>query len=72
MKGKSITLLIPSYRPEELPQLYDKIKRGETISWNDTVRLRKDGQTFDVALTLSPIKDAVGKSEWAFRRLSAT
>ena len=61
MKGKSITLLIPSYRPEELPQLYDKIKRGETISWYETVRLRKDGQTIDVALTLSPIKDAVGK-----------
>jgi PAS domain S-box-containing protein len=61
MKGKSITLLIPPYRPEELPQLYDKIKRGETISWYETVRLRKDGQTIDVALTLSPIKDAVGK-----------
>ena len=40
-EGKSITLLIPSYRPEELPQLCDKIKRGETISWYETVRLER-------------------------------
>src|ERR1700722_7540309 len=61
IRGKSISILIPKFRPEELPQLVEKIKGGETISWNDTVRLRKEGQTFDVALTLSPIKDAVGK-----------
>ena len=61
VKGKSISILIPPYRPDELPQLYEKIKRGDTISWYETVRLRKDHQIIDVALTLSPIKDAVGK-----------
>ena len=33
VKGRAMSMLIPSYRREELPQLYDKIKRGETISW---------------------------------------
>jgi PAS domain S-box-containing protein len=61
VKGKSVSILIPPYRPDEQPQLYEKIKRGETISCYETVRLRKDGQTIDVALMLSPIKDAVGK-----------
>jgi PAS domain S-box-containing protein len=61
MKGRSMTILIPHYRPEELPQLYEKIRQGEKIDWYETVRLRKDGKTIDVALTLSPIKDAAGK-----------
>jgi PAS domain S-box-containing protein len=61
VKGKSISIVIPPYRPEELPQLYERIKAGEKIDWYETVRIRKDGRAMDVSLTLSPIKDAAGK-----------
>ena len=61
IRGKSISILIPKFRPEELPLLYEKIKGGEKIDWYETVRKRKDGMVIDVALTLSPIRDAAGK-----------
>ena len=61
MIGRSISVLIPSYRPEELPEIYDTIKRGEGVDGLETVRIRKDGTAVDVSLTISPIKDAGGR-----------
>jgi PAS domain S-box-containing protein len=61
IKGRSISILIPQYRPEELPEIYARIKRGEQVERYETVRLRKDGASLDVSLSLSPIKDAHGK-----------
>ncbi|MDB6112799.1 MAG: putative sensor protein [Pedosphaera sp.] len=61
VKGRSMAILIPEYRPEELPQIYARIKDGEWIERYETIRLRKDGSTLDVSLSLSPIKDAHGK-----------
>jgi PAS domain S-box-containing protein len=61
VKGLSISVLIPPYRPEELPENFARIKRGERIARTETLRLRKDGATMDVSVTLSPIKDATGK-----------
>ena len=60
VKGRSVSILVPPYRPEELPRIYEKIKRGERIQGYETVRVRKDGRTIEVSLTLSPIKNAVG------------
>jgi two-component system cell cycle sensor histidine kinase/response regulator CckA len=60
IKGCSISMLIPSYRPEEPLQSYEKIKSGETIERYETVRLRKDGTVLHVSITLSPVKDAQG------------
>ena len=61
MIGRSIAALIPSYRPEELPEIYDMIKRGEGVDGLETVRIRKDGTAVEVSLTISPIKDAGGR-----------
>lgn len=61
MIGRSISLLVPKHRPAELPQIYEKIKRGEDIARLETVRVKKDGVMIDVSLTVSPIKDASGK-----------
>jgi two-component system sensor histidine kinase VicK len=60
VKGRSISILVPSYRPEEVPQMYEKIRRGERIEDYETVRVRKDGKSIEVSMTLSPIKNAVG------------
>ena len=61
VRGKSISMLVPPYRPDEFSGLYEKIKRGEGVDWFETVRRKKDGTVIDVALTLSPIKDPAGK-----------
>jgi PAS domain S-box-containing protein len=61
MIGRSISVLIPPYRPEELPEIYDTIKRGEGVDGLETVRLRKDGTAVEVSLTVSPLKDAGGR-----------
>jgi len=60
VKGRSFSILVPSYRPYELPQIYEQIKRGERIERYETVRVRKDGRSIEISLTLSPIKNAAG------------
>jgi PAS domain S-box-containing protein len=58
--GRSVALLIPPDRPREIPDILDRLKRGECVEHFETVRVRKDGTRIDVSLTISPIKDAAG------------
>ncbi len=59
--GHSVALLIPPELPDELPNILETIRRGETMEHHETVRVRKDGKRLDVSFTLSPIKDGQGK-----------
>jgi len=61
MIGRSISVLIPSFRPEELPEIFEAIRRGEGVDGLETVRIRKDGKPVEVSLTISPIKDTTGR-----------
>jgi two-component system, cell cycle sensor histidine kinase and response regulator CckA len=61
MIGRSISVLYPSYRPDELPDIMERIKDGQKVQRLETVRLRKDGAPVDVSLTISPIRDANGR-----------
>ena len=61
MIGRSMSVLIPSYRPEELPEIFEAIKRGESVDGLETVRIRKGGTPVEVSLTISPIKDGTGR-----------
>jgi len=61
MIGQSVSRLVPPYRPNELPQILGRIKRGERVEAFETVRLRKDRSPVEVSLTISPIKDGVGR-----------
>ena len=58
--GRSIDVLIPPERQVEEEMILQKIQRGERVEHFETVRVRKDGQQFDVSLTISPLKDARG------------
>ncbi len=58
--GRSIALLVPADRPNELPQILRRIAQGERVEHYETVRVRKDGQAVHVSLTISPIKDPAG------------
>ena len=59
--GKSYTRIVPPERYDEMLEFVEKIKAGERVSNLETKRLRKDGQSLDVSLTFSPIKDASGR-----------
>jgi PAS domain S-box-containing protein len=59
--GKPIIILIPPGRINEEPSILERLRRGEPIDHYETVRVRKDGSTLDIALTVSPIRDASGK-----------
>jgi PAS domain S-box-containing protein len=61
MIGRSITTLIPDGRHNEEPEILGRIRRGDSVEHYETVRRRKDGTLIDVALTVSPVKDASGK-----------
>jgi PAS domain S-box-containing protein len=59
--GKHITLVIPRERHQEEDDILRRLRRGERVDHFETVRVRKDGSTFDVSLTISPVKDAEGR-----------
>ncbi|MEO9114020.1 MAG: PAS domain S-box protein [Lacunisphaera sp.] len=59
--GKSIQLLIPDDRKDEELNILERLRRGERIQYDETVRRRKDGTLIDVSLRISPIKDAHGR-----------
>ena len=59
--GQHISLLTPGHRREEIDQIMRQLVRGERISHLETQRQRKNGEIFDVALTISPIRDATRK-----------
>jgi PAS domain S-box-containing protein len=59
--GQHISLIIPLNRRDEETTILERLRRGERIDHFDTVRVRKDGTTLDISLTISPIMDATGK-----------
>ena len=59
--GRSITMLIPPDRLGEETRIMEQIRRGERIETFETVRMRKDGHLIDIAETISPIRNALGR-----------
>jgi PAS domain S-box-containing protein len=58
--GEPISMLVPTERPDEVPEILQKIRRGEKVEHFETVRMTKDGRRLDISLTVSPIKDIEG------------
>jgi PAS domain S-box-containing protein len=59
--GRSILLIIPPELQDQEPRILAKIMAGEHIEHFETVRLRKDGERLNVALTMSPVRNQTGK-----------
>ena len=59
--GKSINIIVPPDRRDEVRNIVERISRGEPIEHFETSRVRKDGSTVDVSLSISPIRSASGK-----------
>jgi PAS domain S-box-containing protein len=58
--GRSISVLCPPDRLDEVPAMLDRIARGEHVRNVETIQRRKRGKRIDVSLTVSPVKDGEG------------
>jgi two-component system CheB/CheR fusion protein len=59
--GRSLSLVIPADRPDELRALLERAKRPRIGQPIETQRETKDGKRIHVSSTVSPVRDAKGK-----------
>jgi PAS domain S-box-containing protein len=60
MIGRSAHIVDPKDRVGEVKAMLTKISKGQPVEHMETVRVRKDGTTFRVSATVSPICDLDG------------
>ncbi|MDB6165591.1 MAG: rpfC 5 [Lacunisphaera sp.] len=61
MIGQSVLKLVPVDRKDEEPKILDQLRRGQRVDHFETIRVRKNGEHFNVSLTISPVKDLTGR-----------
>ncbi len=61
MIGQPLSCLYPPDRLQEHDEIFNRIKKGETVSQFETVQVRRDKSRFHYSLTVSPIKDEQGQ-----------
>jgi two-component system, cell cycle sensor histidine kinase and response regulator CckA len=61
MIGQSIRRVVPESENEREAQTMAAALRGERADWHQVHRVRKDGTTITVALTMSPLMNAAGE-----------
>ena len=59
--GRSVSVLAPPDRPDEVPGILSAIGRGERAEHFETVRMRKDGALVDVLVKISPVRNSAGE-----------
>jgi PAS domain S-box-containing protein len=59
--GHPVSILAAPGYHNEMPEILAQIKQGHRVEHYETRRRRKDGQIIDVALTVSPVRDAAGQ-----------
>src|SRR2546421_2211284 len=59
--GRSITLIIPPERLSEEQEVLSRIRSGHSVEHYETWRRRKDGALVPISLTVSPIRDDLGR-----------
>jgi PAS domain S-box-containing protein len=58
--GSNISGLLPPGREDDLRDILELIQKGTPVHSYETVRMRKDGKSIQVSLTISPIRDRNG------------
>lgn len=56
--GRSVAMLLPPDREGEEREIVEQISRGNHVDHFETVRLRKDGSSVDVSVSISPLRNA--------------
>ena len=65
MERQSMSLLLPPDRPDEEQEILRRIRNGELVDHFETVRVNKLGKAVIVSLTVSPIRDSLGRVDGA-------
>lgn len=60
--GRPITILLPPERRDEETHILSCIRRGEPVHHYETIRCCKNGKRVEVSLSVSPVKDAEGRT----------
>jgi len=55
--GQNVSVLCPPDRPDEIPGILEKIRRGERVEYFESVRVTKDGRRLNMSISVSPIYD---------------
>lgn len=61
MTGRPISLLAAPDRPDEMPDILRRIRRGERVDHFQTLRRTKSGNLIHASVTVSPVRDAAGQ-----------
>jgi PAS domain S-box-containing protein len=61
MIGHPIAVTIPPDCLDDFQTMMQQVARGEQVRQHETLRIRKDGETFHVSLSISPLKDETGR-----------
>jgi PAS domain S-box-containing protein len=61
MMGQSIRRIIPSDRQHEEDDILQRLALNQRIEPFETMRVRKDGRTIPVSITISPMTDSTGR-----------
>lgn len=59
--GRSIATFAPQEHSDELATIMERLRQGLSIDHFETERIAKDGKRVSVSLTISPIKDSLGR-----------
>jgi len=59
--GRSILILVPPDRHDEIPRILSQIQDGQRIDHYETLRMDRDGRNIYVSVTVSPIKSSSGE-----------
>ncbi len=61
MVGQNILRIIPPGREHEEVEIIARLRRGEPVTHFETQRRHRDGRLVDISLSISPIRDAMGR-----------
>ena len=61
MIGQPVLRLIPKELQYEEDEILRKLRAGERVEHYETTRMRKNGETIEVSVTISPIRDETGR-----------
>lgn len=59
--GHHVSILAPPDLPDDIPNIMERLNKGERIDHYETTRVTKDGRKLSISLTVSPILDTHGR-----------
>ncbi len=59
--GASVRMLAAPETVDEIDEILRRVARGESVAYQETTRLHRDGRLLHVSITVSPLRDGQGR-----------